>query len=179
MQVPLVMTIIGKDKPGLVESVARVVSEHSGNWLESRMCQLGGEFAGILRVHVAQEKQGALIQALEALKSHGLSILVQPDRGGTVPAPVEKSAALEIVGQDRPGIVREISHALAKYNINVEEFSSECASAPMTGEILFKAQAHLQIPTSCNLSAVQQELEKIAGDLMVDISLEEFTGEKT
>ncbi len=175
MQVPLVMTIIGKDKPGLVESVARVVAEHGGNWLESRMCHLGGEFAGILRVHVAQEKQPALVQGLEALKAQGLSVLVQPDRGGITAASPQKAVALEIVGQDRPGIVREISHALAKYNINVEEFSSECASAPMTGETLFKAQAHLQIPASCNLAAVQKELEKIAGDLMVDISLEELT----
>jgi glycine cleavage system regulatory protein len=167
------MTVIGKDRPGLVESVARVVAEHGGNWLESRMCQLGGEFAGILRIYVPAEKQVALENALRELKAEGLSIVVQPDRGSP-PVRDYKSVRLEIIGQDRPGIVRQISSALAEYHINVEEFSSECGSAPMTGETLFRAQAHLQIPSGCHLGEVQAELEKIAGDLMVDISLEEL-----
>ncbi|HWH68970.1 MAG TPA: ACT domain-containing protein [Candidatus Sulfotelmatobacter sp.] len=174
MQVPLVMTVIGKDRPGLVQSVARVVAEHHGNWLESRMCQLGGEFAGILRVHVPAEDQEALIQGLRALQAEGLNVVVQPDRGEPAVRRY-KCATLEIVGQDRPGIVRQISQALAQYKINFEEFSSEWSSAPMTGESLFKAQAHLQIPETCNLAEARKELEKIASDLMVDMSLQEIS----
>ena len=45
---------------------------------------------------------------------------------------------MEIIGQDRPGIVREISAALARAGVNVEEFSSEVASGPMSGETIFK-----------------------------------------
>ncbi len=171
MQVPLVMTVIGKDRPGLVESLARAIAMHGGNWLESRMCRLGGEFAGIVRVHVPEEHREALIQALQDLQSQGLNTIVQLDRGET-PVTSQQTVALEILGQDRPGIVREISRALAEYNINVEELSSECIDAPMTGEKLFKAQARLQIPESCHLAAVQKELEKIANDLMVEINLE-------
>ncbi len=168
------MTVIGKDRPGLVESLARTVAEHGGNWLESRMCQLGGEFAGILRVHVAQEQSSALVNALRGLQEQGLNVVVQPDRGEP-PLGRAKTGLVEIMGQDRPGIIREISHALASHQINVEELSSECSSAPMTGEKLFKAQAHLQIPENCNLAVVQKELEEIANDLMVEISLEEFS----
>ena len=102
-----------------------------------------------------------------------MNVVIQPDRGGK-PVVEQKWAALEIVGQDRPGIVREISHVLARYGVNVEELSSECASAPMTGEKLFKAVAHLQIPASCKQGELREELEKIANDLMVDISLEEL-----
>ena len=86
MQVPLVMTVIGKDRPGLVESVARLVAQHGGNWLESRMCRLGGEFAGILRIHVAAEQEQALFQALKNLQAHGLSIVVHPDPAATASA---------------------------------------------------------------------------------------------
>src|SRR5512146_535143 len=110
MQNALVLTVIGKDRPGLVETVARAVAEHGGNWLESRMCHLGGEFAGILRVQVDEQRQAALTDALRALQTQGLNVLIQPDRGGRPPEE-QKWAALEIVGQDRPGIVREISHA--------------------------------------------------------------------
>ena len=48
----LVLTIIGEDRPGIVESLAEIISDYSGNWLESSMSQLAGKFAGILRVSV-------------------------------------------------------------------------------------------------------------------------------
>ena len=172
MQVPLVMTIIGPDRTGLVESVARVVAEHGGNWLESRMCRLGGEFAGILRIELPLEKRQALIDALQTLQGRGLTVVVRP--GEAAAAAPGQLAKLEIVGHDRPGIVREITRALAGAGVNVEEFSSECASAPMSGEILFKAVARLQLPAGGDNAALKAELEKIAGDLLVDISFAEL-----
>src|ERR1017187_7902419 len=139
MQMPLVMTIIGPDPTGCVESVARVVAGHGGNWLESRLCRLGGEFAGILRIEIPAEKKSALLAALQKLQTNGLQIVVRED--APVSAVGGKQTKLEIVGADRPGIVREITHALVRANVNVEEFSSEIVSAPMSGETLFKASA--------------------------------------
>jgi glycine cleavage system regulatory protein len=166
------MTIIGPDRTGLVESVARVVAEHGGNWLESRMCRLGGEFAGILRIELPVEKRQALIDALKTLQGHGLTVVVRP--GEAAAATPARQARLEIVGHDRPGIVRQITGALAGAGVNVEEFSSECVSAPMSGETLFKANARLQLPDGCNVAALKVELEKIAGDLLADISFAEL-----
>ena len=173
MQVPLVMTIIGPDRTGLVESVARVVAEHGGNWLESRMCRLGGEFAGILRIELPVEKRQPLLSALQTLQNHGLTVVVRPDEA-TAAANKGRQTKLEIVGHDRPGIVREITSALARANVNVEEFSSECVSAPMSGETLFKAAARLQLPERCDLAALKTDLEKIAADLLVDVSFAEL-----
>jgi glycine cleavage system regulatory protein len=173
MQVPLVMTVIGKDRPGLVESIANIVAQHDGNWLESRMCRLGGEFAGILRVHVDSSLQPGLERELAALQAHGLSIQV---RSGceTPEVAYANRISLELVGQDRPGIVREISRALARHGVNVEELSTECTSAPMSGETLFKASAALQLPESCSLPELLCDLERIAGILLVDIRIEEI-----
>jgi glycine cleavage system regulatory protein len=173
MQIPLVMTVIGKDRPGLVESVAHLVAQHGGNWLESRMCRLGGEFAGILRVHVDSEQEKALFQALHGLQAQGLSVVVHPDQAEP-PATARRLATLEIVGQDRPGIVRQISSALAREGVNVEELTTECGSAPMSGETLFKAKARLMIPQTCNVTVLREELEKIAGDLLVEIAFQEL-----
>jgi glycine cleavage system regulatory protein len=173
MQRLLVMTVIGQDRPGLVDSVAGLVAEHGGNWLESRMSRLGGQFAGILRVEVPGEKEQALIAGLKRLESRGLTVVVQPDKPEPSAAPASESV-LEIVGQDRPGIVREISHALASFGVNVEELQTECASAAMSGETLFKASARLSIPASCNAAQIRQELEQIAADLIVEISLAEL-----
>ena len=173
MQVPLVMTVIGQDRPGLVESVARLVADHGGNWLESRMCRLGGEFAGILRVRVPRDQEPALVSALQELLAQGLRVVVQSDREPSEPSP-SRQATLEVVGQDRPGIVRQIAAALARQQVNVEEFHSECSSAPMSGETLFTARAHLRIPESCNAANLRQELEQIAADLLVDIAFAEI-----
>ena len=168
MQVPLVMTIISPDRTGLVESVARAVADNGGNWLESRMCRLGGEFAGILRIELPSEKKPALLAALQKLQTNGLQIVVRD--AAVMGSPAGKQTKLEIIGADRPGIVREITSALARAGVNVEEFSSEVSSAPMSGETLFKATARLQLPANCDQASLTRDLEKIAADLLVDVS---------
>ncbi|MDE3066034.1 MAG: glycine cleavage system protein R [Verrucomicrobiota bacterium] len=168
--VPLVMTLLGPDQTGLVERVARAVAGRGGNWLESRMCRLGGEFAGILRIEVPAAEKAALLDALQ--KISGLQVVVRSDEPPTAAAR-PRQAKLEVMGHDRPGIVRELSAALARAGVNVEEFSSEVTSAPMSGETLFKAVASLQLPERCDLAGLKDELEKIATDLLVDLSLAE------
>jgi glycine cleavage system regulatory protein len=170
MQRSLVMTVIGEDRAGLVESVASIVAEHGGNWLESRMSRLGGQFAGIVQVEVPTEQEQLLAAALKDLSSRGLSVVVHSDQP-KASVPDRPLSVLEIVGQDRLGIVRQISQALARFHVNVEELHSEVSSAAMSGEPLFKATARLSIPPSCNVNELQQTLEKIAADLIVDISL--------
>ena len=173
MQRLLVMTVIGQDRPGLVETVAALVAEHGGNWLESRMSRLGGQFAGILRVEVPNENEPPLVAALKKLESQGLTVVVHTDQPKPLPTAARQSE-LDIVGQDRPGIVREISRALAGFGMNVEEFETECASAAMSGETLFKAHARLSIPESCDTAQIRKQLERIAADLIVEISLAEL-----
>ena len=170
MQHSIVMTVIGEDRPGLVDAVAGVVAEYGGNWLESRMSRLGGQFAGIVRVHVPAERELPLTQALKNLETQGLNVVVHSDR--VAPSAVGPMSTLEIVGQDRPGIVRHISHALAGFGVNVEELTTECASAAMSGQTLFTARARLSIPQTCDVAALRRELEKIAADLIVEIALE-------
>jgi glycine cleavage system regulatory protein len=172
------MTVIGQDRPGLVESVATLVAEHGGNWLESRMSRLGGQFAGILRVEVRGDNEPTLVAGLKNLESRGLTVVVHPDQTKVLPSPARQSV-LDIVGQDRPGIVREISRALAGFGVNVEELQTECASAAMSGETLFKAHARLSIPESCDTAQIRQQLERIAADLIVEISLAELPEAKS
>ena len=172
MQGSVVITLIGRDRKGLVESVASVVTEHGGNWLESRMCRLGGEFAGIVRIQVPKKREQGLAESLEGLRANGLTVVVRPDEAP--PCVHGKGlAVVELVGHDRPGIVHQISATFAAHGCNVEELETECVSAPMSGEMLFKAMARLQIPESCVVSELRNELEKVAADLVVDISFVE------
>ncbi len=166
----LVMTIIGADRPGLVQLVATTVADHGGNWLESRMGHLGGQFAGILRVEVAAEKTEGLVQALMQLQTAGLRVILHTESGVPM-AQLAAGATLELVGLDRPGILRAVSAVLASHGVNVEDLSSERVSAPMGGGTLFQATVRVSVPSSANLGAVRTDLEKIAADLMVDIKL--------
>ena len=174
MAISFVLTVISPDRTGLVETIARTVAEHGGNWLESRMCRLGGEFAGILRIEVPAEKKSALLAALQTLSTTGLQIVIRADEPAATAA-VGRQTQIEIVGSDRPGIVREITSVLARAGVNVEEFSSEVVSAPMSGETLFKAGARLQLPPGCDVAALKKELEKIAADLLVDVLFGELS----
>jgi len=170
MQRKFVMTLIARDRPGLVDSIAAVVAGHGGNWLESRMARLGGQFAGILRAEVPEQQEKPLLDDLRRLEASGLSVTVNADESLALPEAGQVNV-LEILGQDRPGIVRQISKALVSHGVNVEELETECASAAMSGETLFKAHARLSIPDSCDKARLRRDLEKIAADLIVDISL--------
>jgi len=179
MLATLVMTVIGADRPGLVQLVAARVADHGGNWLESRMCHLGGQFAGILRVEVAAERVDELVGALHRLEENGLRAIVHAEDGAAVKTARSTGsgqagsvATLELVGQDRPGILRSVSGVLATHGVNVEELSSERVSAPMGGGTLFQAHATVLVPAKVNLAAVRADLEKIAADLMVDLKLQ-------
>lgn len=173
----LIMTLIGRDRPGLVQRVAKLVHEYDGNWLESRMSHLGGQFAGMLRVEISSDRETELVNALEALDVDGLTVVVSTS-GEEEPKGAGLPANLEIVGHDRPGIVRQITRVLAEKNVNVEELDTDCSSAPMSGESLFQARAHLKIPHDCDLSELRFALERIASDLMVECRLDQ-SGEGT
>jgi glycine cleavage system regulatory protein len=163
--------VIGKDRPGLVESVAAAIEAQGGSWVESRMSRLAGQFAGILRASVPAANVDALSGALEALRSDGLRVVIE--RGVEESVDEGYAIVLELIGSDRPGIVHKVSEALAARGINVDELNTECDGAPWSGEALFKARAKLRAPQTLDLDQLRESLEAIAGDLMVDISIGE------
>ncbi|PSL14379.1 glycine cleavage system regulatory protein [Marinobacterium halophilum] len=170
MLTSLVLTVIGPDKPGLVGLLSHTIANHEGNWLESGMSRLGGKFAGILITQVPESQIDALIGALATLEAQGLKVTAE--RSEETPAVAKmQPITLELVGHDKPGIVREISQALATRHINVERLSTELISGSMSAEELFKAEAELLAPAELDPDELQQALEAIAGDLMVDITL--------
>ena len=172
MSVSLVLTVIGPNRPGLVEALSELVASHQGSWLESRMARLAGQFAGILRVSVPEKSMAALTEALRALESEGLQVIVARSDSDE-PSAEGRPLRLELLGSDRPGILRDISAALASREINVDELRTEVVSAPMSGELLFHASADLWIPTELSLEGLRKDLEALANELMVDLDLDE------
>jgi glycine cleavage system regulatory protein len=169
MLTTLVMTVIGPDRTGLVNSLAHTVADQGGNWLESRMCHLGGQFAGLIQVEIEDAQVDLLRRRLTELSESGLQVSVQD--GGNLAARPQTLAMIDLVGQDRPGLLRAITGVLAQHHLNVEELESERTAAPQGGGTLFKANVTLSVPVEADLNAIGDDLEKIATDLLVDISL--------
>ena len=165
----LVLTLIGPDRPGLVESLAKRVADHGGNWLESRMAHLAGQFAGILRIEVPPDRAEALHAALAELEAEGLRVVAE---SGARPADGDlRAMELELLGQDHPGIVRKVSEVLLGHDVNIEELTTDSVSAPMAGGQLFSAKARLNVPAGTDSERLRRDLETIADDLMVDLRL--------
>lgn len=165
METVLVLTISGRDRSGLVEQLADVITAHGGNWEHCRMAHLAGRFVGLLEVSVPGENQQELEVALRMIDDLDVMIAVgEPD------APqAQGHFDLEVVGSDHPGIVRDVFKALAAAGVNVEELSTKTTNAPESGGLLFEARARLAASTEVDRDIIQANLEAIAQDLMVDI----------
>lgn len=166
----LVMTVLGEDRPGLVEQISSAISEHKGNWLGSHLSSMAGNFGGMVHVLVPNERVDSLISTLRDLEPKGLVVAVRTGLAEEVGG-AKQQAELEVVGNDRPGIISIISQAIASHGINVEELTTEYASAPMSGTAMFTACAKLYLPSAVSAVELRHELEEIASDLMVDINL--------
>ena len=168
----LVFTVIGPDRPGLVELLSSTVTESGGNWVDSRMSVLSDRFAGIVLVSVPDDSADMLRRALLDLEEHGLRLMVE-SAPHHQPEPASRVIILELVGQDRPGIVRDVSQVLRKHGVNIADLVTENESGPMSGGTMFKMVAELQVPQQVPNEKLRADLEALADDIMVDIELQE------
>jgi glycine cleavage system regulatory protein len=171
MKATLVLTLIGVDRPGLVKEISNVAAKHGANWEASRMARLGGRFAGLLQVTLEPSRAEALRRELEALADHGLRVVVE-ESATAAPRSAFQTYKLELLGTDRIGITHRVAQTLAELGINVDELSTECTSAPISGGELFKLSATLACPPSVGLERLRAELERVENDLMVDIDID-------
>jgi glycine cleavage system regulatory protein len=161
----LILTVVGPDRPGLVRALAEAVAGRGGSWLESRMSRLAGQFAGIVLV----EAPDALLDDLRGLEREGLRITAQPGTTAVPIPPASPRLALAVVGNDRPGIVRDISQVLAASEVNIEELTTGVVSGSFSGEPLFRVTAFVRAPDATAVDAVRAGLEALGNELMVDI----------
>lgn len=170
MPAPLVMTFIGRDRPGLVSAIAAKVTARGGAWLESRLARLAGQFAGLVRIEIEDASVAALAADLRELEAAGLRITLERGLIEADAAP-HRTLRLELLGLDRPGIVREVSQTLGALGVNIEEFESGLTPAPFTGAPMFRAVAKLAAPAGMADDELRRTLERLAAEMMVDISV--------
>ena len=173
MHESIAVTLIGPDRPGLIDDVATVAARHGANWLESRMANLAGQFAGIVELQVPAGGADALTDALLALRGDDLAISVAAGKAGDGPGPAEgtRELRLEITGHDHPGIVRDIAHALAVRGVGIESLETRLEDASWSGEKHFRANALLHVPPAVAPGELEDAIEALSGEIMVDAVL--------
>ncbi|TMN89061.1 glycine cleavage system protein R [Pseudoalteromonas phenolica] len=165
----LVLTIIGKDRPGLVEEISAAILEHHGNWMTSNLSHLAGQFAGIVQVEVAEEHLLEIQTALDELQ--GLDVRIESGDSDTAEQ-IPETLNLVITGNDRPGIVKELSSVIRHKGANITHLNSRQRSAPNWGVPIFSAFATVTLPAGMHKDNVIDALESITSDLIVDIESE-------
>ena len=165
-----IFTVVGDDRPGLVSALSAPVKAHGASWETSQMSRLAGKFAGIALLTVADRRFDALAADLEKLSAaEGLQITLE-----RTAEPVERESQrlhLELLGDDHPGIVAEMSALLAAHRVSIEELSTNVREAPMAGGMLFEAKAVLNAPSSTSTDSLRSMLEGLAHELMVEVRL--------
>ncbi len=171
MTTSLVVTAVGPDRPGIVNELSEAAQRVGASWAASRMANLAGQFAGMVHFEVAESRAQELERALAALESPRLHVVIA--RSGAAAAPAGRRIRLELVGHDRPGIVRDLSASLAQRGVSIEELETQVASAAMSGESLFKVKALLAVPAGVSDADLRGGLEALANEMMVDLELGE------
>jgi glycine cleavage system regulatory protein len=174
----LVLTLVGDDRAGLVAAVADIVGNHGGNWENSQLAELAGAFAGIVEVSVASERADELRAALSVLDGL-LEVTIHPgatppgDEPGDDPAASRpRPLTLQVIGNDHPGIVREISAVLGNHGVSIDRMSTQTRDAAMYGGRLFEATVHARVPASVDLAELTGQIERLASEIHVDVALE-------
>ena len=171
MNTSIVLTILADDQPGIIQTVSSTLQKHGGSWTQSSMSSLAGQFAGILLASVPSENSAACRKELHGLESQGLRVIARIcDQ--TADTEETREYTLDLVGNDRLGIVHEITTVLAKHNVNVKGLETVVEAASMGGGEIFKTRAELLVPASTDVDVLENDIENLANDLMVNISFE-------
>jgi glycine cleavage system transcriptional repressor len=174
MQRWFVLTAIGRDRPGLVSDLARLIYDCDANLEDSRMTILGSDFAVILLCSAGAEAGDLLAVGAKRLeRDHGLTILLRHLEEGprsALPAPGTRLYRVEAAGEDRAGIVAAICGVLAERGINITELETQSRPGP-GGSPHYELRLRAEVPDSADPRTLRQALEAEADRLVIDVAL--------
>jgi len=171
----LVVTVIGPDRPGIVSLLSDRAQRFGANWAASRLSRLAGEFAGMVHFEVPRENADALADALRGLESSGLKLVIAKSDPSQAPAGL-RGVELELVGDDRVGIVSNLTRILAESGISIEHINTEIVGTTAAAKKTFKVAAHLLVPNALSSDDLKRRLDTVASAMMVDIALDDRPG---
>jgi glycine cleavage system transcriptional repressor len=173
----LVISALGRDRPGIVEEISRAVLESGCNIEDSRMTVLGGEFAVLILVsgnwNAIAKLEGSLPAVQDRLDLTAISKRTKPrsPEGNLLPY------AVEVVTMDHPGIVHEIANFFSSRNINIEDLYTDSYRAAHTGTPMFNLSMRVNIPADMSIAAMREEFMDFCDEMNLDAVMEPVKGQ--
>ncbi len=170
----VVVTTVGSDRPGIVADISGWILEQGGNIEDSRMSQLGGEFATLILVSGEHGLAGRLESTRDATADkYNLIVFSKPVSG-------EASFAgkpllrydLRATSMDHPGIVHQVSHLLSTHGINIVSAETRTTDAPFSAVPVFQFQMQVDVPGNLSLHKLREELRELGSRENIDLTLE-------
>jgi methionyl-tRNA formyltransferase len=170
--VSLAVTVMGPDRPGIVNLLSDRARRFGANWTASRMANLAGEFAGMVQLEVSPANVAGLTVALRDLESTGLKVAVSQSAADTTAPAGLQIMRLDLTGDDQVGIVSKLAAMLAERNVSIEQLDTEVVRAgDVAGKPVFKVRATLRVPRSVAMQDLRVALDSLASELMLDVAL--------
>jgi len=167
----IVLTLTGRDKIGIVDSVTSVIVKRDGNVEASRMARLGGEFAMLMLVTVSDKEFGNLDQDFQQMRGEGYQVTLLQTEDDSKKYAGWLPYEIEVTGADHEGIIHDISHHLATQGINIENMDTSSAPAPMSGTPLFMMKGVILVPPKLSFHTWSNALEEIGDKLNVSVKV--------
>ncbi|TVO74840.1 glycine cleavage system protein R [Sedimenticola selenatireducens] len=168
----LVISALGKDRPGIVDALSKSILEFGCNITDSRMTVLGGEFAILLMVEGNWNTLTKMEESIAGLEQQlSLTIIAkrteQRDRSNPFLPYV-----VEVVSLDHPGIVHQLASFFSKRSINIEDMATTSYAAPHTGTMMFSVHMTVGIPADIHIASLRDEFMEFCDAINLDAIIE-------
>lgn len=168
----LVLSALGKDRPGIVDKLSRAVLEIGCNIADSRMTVLGGEFAILLMVEGNWNTLGKMQEAIPGLEQTlDLTIISRRTEERDRSAPF-LPYIVQVISLDHPGIVHQLANFFSSRKINIEDMATTSYPAPHTGTIMFSVQMTVGIPADIHIATLREEFMEFCDSINLDAIIE-------
>lgn len=168
------VSVVGKDRPGIVAEVSRILFEQGCNIEDSTCTILSGQFAMILVVfHPKADPVSELNPAFDEVRTKmGLMVTLHALKEEEVVH--EKSFVgaphiISVYGADRPGIVYNVSRELARRKVNITDLNTQVVGTKERP--VYVMVLEVDIPEGTDMKELEREFERIRKELSVSITV--------
>jgi glycine cleavage system transcriptional repressor len=167
----MILFLVGKDRPGIVDDVSTFLFARGGNIEDSRMAAMGGRFSVMTLFSGSSEQIAVIRKELPELAGRGFEVsLHEADDPALAPRHAELPLKMEITAMDHPGIVQRVVKILHRHNVNIHSLETKVTSAPLSGAPLFDLVLEAAVPAEESIVKVKEELSALAAEMNLDLS---------
>ncbi|MBW2474253.1 MAG: amino acid-binding protein [Deltaproteobacteria bacterium] len=166
------LTIVGRDRPGIVSQVTEILFKQGCNLADSSCSILGGQFAMILILgHPEFIDRESFGDAFKPLEDADLTVALRVLKpGGEIRSHITGDLCMiSVYGSDKPGIVYRVANVLGEKKVNITDLNTKLVGTEDRPVYVMVIEAAL--PEGVEEEDVDVWLSPIRDELQVDITV--------